>query len=108
MTRVLAISILFLAGGCAATQRPQACSTTQPLREYTEASASALAFDPPIDSGEAHPEFARGPRERSAFIGFEQPGPEIYIRGTTNLETNGWGDFYAQESLSVRSGVLYR
>lgn len=73
-----------------------------------EASASALAFAPPVDEGAVHPEFARAPRQPAAFMGFDEPSSEFYLRATSDLQTNDFGDFYAQQSFSVRSGTRYR
>jgi len=107
VNRFLAVIIPLLAGGCAAVHRPEARNTPPVPRQYLEASASALAFDPPIDEGAVHPEFARAPRQPSAFLGFDEPSSEFYLRATSDLQTNDFGDFYAQQSLSVKSGTRY-
>ena len=108
MNRFLAVIISLLASGCAAMHRPQASNAPPAHPEYVEASASALAFDPPIDEGAVHPEFARAPRQPSAFLGIDEPSSEIYLRATSDLQSNNLGDFYAQQSFSVKSGTRYR
>lgn len=76
--------------------------------EYTDAAASALPFDPTLDGGLPHPELARATRGPAAFLGFDQGTTESYVRATDDLQTNDFGDFYAQESISVRSGTRIR
>ena len=106
VTRTLLLSIGFLAGGCV-TARPPAVAEKPAPPQYLEASASALAFDPPIDMGVPHPELARAPRQPSAFLGFDESTTELYIRATNDLQTNDFGDFYTQQAISVKSGTRY-
>lgn len=91
-----------------ATRGPAVADKPAPPVQYVEASASALAFDPPLDMGVPHPEFARGPRQPSAFLGFDESTSELYIRATNDLQTNDFGDLYTQQSISVKSGTRYR
>jgi hypothetical protein len=104
-TATLLITCL-IAGGCATAPRPRTASL--PPGEYIEASASALAFEPPIAEGAPHPELARGPRAPAAFFGFQESTAEYYTSATANLQTTDFGDSYIQESISVKSGVRYR
>ena len=97
------------AGGCATgSPRPAALDAAAVPARYSEAPASALVFDPPLDRGVPHPELARAPRQPSAFLGFDQGTTEFYTTATDNLQTDAFGDFYTQESLSIRSGTRYR
>lgn len=98
--------VCLLAEGCAAAPRPRTASL--PPGEYIEASASALAFEPPIAEGAPHPELARAPRAPSAFFGFQESTAEYYTTATDNLQTTDFGDSYIQESITVKSGVRYR
>ena len=100
---VLVIAILCC--GCAASRARHATPSTP---QYLEAGASALAFDPPIAIGTANPELARAGRGPSAFLGFDEPTTELYYTATDDLQTNDWGNFYTQESFSVRSGYRTR
>jgi hypothetical protein len=105
---LFALTLALVAGGCAGMRQPQARPIQAESPQYTEASASALAFDPPIDEGAPHPEFARAARQPSVFLGFDEPSSEFYLRATSDLQTNVFGDFYAQQSLSVKSGTRSR
>lgn len=77
-------------------------------RIYDRATAAALVFDPPMTANEYHPELARGPREASAVIGYEDSTVESYSTVSDNLETSPYGDAYAKESVTVKSGTRYR
>jgi len=101
------LMLCLIASGCAATPKT-AQTDSAPLGDYTEASASALAFDPPIAEGAVHPELARGPRNASAVFGYQQSTVETYTSATDDQQTNLWGDFFIRESVSVKSGVNYR
>jgi hypothetical protein len=106
VTRTLLLSVGLLATGCV-TARPPAVAEKPAPPQYVEASASALAFDPPLDMGVPHPELARAPRQPSVFLGFDESTTELYIRATNDLQTNDFGDFYTQQSFSVKSGTRY-
>jgi hypothetical protein len=103
VTRFPLLLIGLLATGCASVPRP-AQQSTSAEREYTEASAAALAFDPPMTANAFHPELARGPREPSAILGYEDSTVESYTTVSDNLESSPFGDAYAKESVTVKSG----
>ena|SRR5579884_1699017 len=103
MGRVWLFSLALL-GGCAAAPKPQ--SPSPPQAPYIEASASALAFDPPIAAGVPHPELARAPRQPSAFLGYDQGWTEFYYSETDDLQLSDDGTF-ARLSVSARTGVRY-
>lgn len=107
VTKAFLLSATLL-GGCTASRGPAVAEKPALPPQYVEASASALAFDPPLDIGVPHPELARAPREPSAFLGFDEATTELYIRATNNLQTNDFGDLYTQQSLSIKSGTRYR
>ena len=106
MSRIFALGFGLLAGGCAVAQKPAVADHPAPP-QYVEASASALAFDPPFDIGVPHPELARAPRQPSVFLGFDESTTELYIRATNDLQSNDFGDFYTQQAISVKSGTRY-
>jgi len=101
------ILICVLVAGCATVQHkgPLAQSETP---DYADASAAALAFDPPITEGAFHPEFARGPRAPAAFFGYTESTVEFYSSATDDLRGNEFGDLYTQEAISVKSSIRYR
>ena len=101
------MTVGFLATGCATARPPAVAEKPAPPPQYVEASASALAFDPPIDMGVPHPELARAPRQPSVFMGFDEATTELYIRATNDLQTNDFGDFYTQQAVTVKSGTRY-
>jgi hypothetical protein len=96
-----------LAAGCASAQHP-AANADAPERHYEDATAAALAFDPPMTANDYHPEFARGPREPAAVTGYEEATVESYTTVTDNLETVPYGDAYGRESVTVKSGTRTR
>jgi len=105
--RITLILICVLAAGCATVPQQQAPESTA-TPAYTEAAASALAFDPPIAGGAVLPELARGPRAPSAFFGYTESTVELYTSATDDLRSNQFGDVYTQEAFSVKSGIRYR
>ena len=95
-----------LATGCVAS-RP-AATAVAPEPHYDDATAAALAFDPPMTANEFHPELARAPRENSAVLGYEDSTVESYTTVSDNLESSPFGDAYAKESVTVKSGTRSR
>ena len=41
-------------------------------------------------------------------MGFEEENSEFHLRATNDLQTNTLGDFYTQQSFSVKSSARYR
>lgn len=107
MSRFPLLLIGILAAGCASAQHPAANAVT-PEPHYEDATAAALAFDPPMTANDYHPEFARGPREPAAVTGYEEATVESYTTVTDNLETVPYGDAYGRESVTVKSGTRTR
>jgi hypothetical protein len=103
--RIAGFLVAVLLTGCAAAPRPVA-SAPPPPPQYIEASASALAFDPPLAIGVPHPELARGPREPSAFLGYDQGWTEFYYSETDDLQMSSDG-LFSRQSISARTGVRY-
>ena len=106
MGRFTLLALCLFATGCAASHHPAASQPASP--QYSEASASALAFDPPIAEGAVHPELARGPRARSAIFGYQQSTIEIYSSATDDQQNNQWGDLYVRDAVTVKSTVNVR
>jgi hypothetical protein len=95
-----------MSAGCMSTPGG-APAAAAPRGPYMEASASALAFEPPIAMGVAHPELARAPRQNSAFYGYQEQSTEYYVTAFADSQSD-WGDTYQRDAVSVRSGVRYR
>lgn len=107
MSRIFLLLIGILAMGCAASRRP-AATAVAPGPRYDDATAAALAFDPPMTANSVHPELARGPREPAAVMGYDEATTESYTTVTDNLESSPFGDAYGKESVTVRSGTRTR
>jgi hypothetical protein len=100
---VLILGLAAIAG-CATAPKP----APQPvLASYSEAPASALVFDLPIDRGVPHPELARSGRGPATFMGFDTLTTESYITATDSISTD-LGDFHTQESVVVKSATRSR
>lgn len=95
-----------MSAGCMANHSSSP-GTAAPRDPYSEASASALAFEPPIAMGVAHPELARAPRQNSAFYGYQEQSAEYYVTALADSQSD-WGDTYQRDAVSVRSGMRYR
>lgn len=108
MVRLTLLLIGIVATGCATAHQapPAAKASSEP--EYLEASAAALAVDPPLTANESHPELARAPREPAAYLGYQDSTVEYYASYSDNLESSPFGDAYARESVTVKSNTRYR
>lgn len=95
-----------MAAGCASAPKPGASATSAP--DYVEATAAALAVDPPLTANQPHPELARAQREPAAYLGYQDSTVEAYTTYTDNLESSPFGDAYARESVTVKSNTRYR
>lgn len=96
-----------IATGCASTSHlASPVANCEP--RYDDATAAALAFDPPMTANSVHPELARGPRQAAAVIGYDEATIESYSTVTDNLESSPFGDAYGKESVTVKSGTRTR
>jgi hypothetical protein len=107
VSRISLLLIGVLAGGCATAPRPDRTATVAEPR-YEDATCAALAFDPPLTANSVHPEFARGPRQAAAVMGYDEATVESYTTVTDNLESSPFGDAYGKESVSVKSSTRTR
>ena len=108
VARLTLILIGLVAAGCATAPKPPPAGSTALEAGYSEASAAALAVDPPLTANELHPELAHAPREPAAYLGYQDSTVEAYITYTDNLESSPYGDAYAKESVTVKSNTRYR
>lgn len=109
MVRLTLLLIGLAVTGCATAPRtPSPVAALPPTTQYTEAAASALAFDPPLTANESHPELARAPRQAAAYLGYQDSTVEFSTSYTDNLESSPFGDAYAKESVTVKSNTRYR
>lgn len=122
---ILAVGGLALTG-CCASHKPATTSATADAslasqRQYEDASASALVFDPPVTVGETAPQLDRDVRQPSAFIGFDGPITTYYWIHTDDSQVSDWGnggggsgknggvgDRYERRAVIDRTGVTYR
>jgi hypothetical protein len=107
---LLAITV----AGCAS--QPQSVVPVQQPVVYSEADASALAFDPPVLAGTARLDLSRDGREPTAFDGFDQGSTTYYYLRTYDLYSGfgggrggrgGNGDFYQRQAVSETYGISY-
>lgn len=93
--------------GCAAQRGNSA--KPQAAMEYEPASASALAFDSPVAPLYPLPGLERGPREPSAFAGYQDTVTEFFAVSVDDHQSSDpYNDTYDRESVSVKVGVRYR
>jgi hypothetical protein len=109
---LLAITV----AGCASQPR-SVVPGQQPVAAYSEANASALAFDPPVLAGTPRLDLSRDGREPTAFEGFDQGSTTYYFLQTYDLYSGfgggrggrgGIGDFYQRQAVSQTYGISYR
>ena len=75
-----------------------------------DAIAAALTFDPPIAMRQAPPDLSREPRERTAFLGFNEDSTtfthvRVYDRQTVGDRHD---DLYERRAISERFGTSSR
>jgi hypothetical protein len=109
---LLAITV----AGCA-SQPQSVVPVQQPIPAYSEADASALAFDPPVLAGTPRLDLSRDGREPTAFEGFDQGSTTYYYLQTYDLYSGfgggrggrgGNGDYYLRQAVSQTYGISYR
>jgi hypothetical protein len=107
--------LAIMLGGCAA-QTASVAPVHQPV-VYSEADASALAFDPPVLAGSPRLDLSRDGREPTAFEGFDQGSTTYYFLQSYDLESGfgggrngrgGNGDYYQRQAVSQTYGISYR
>jgi len=106
VVRSISISAaLLLLTGCSAMRGGH-----QPVAHvYEPSAASALAFDSPIAPPYELAGLARGPREPSAFAGFQDSVTEYFaVSIDDHQSTDPYNDTYDRETVSVKVGVRYR
>lgn len=136
MSRLALVAILMLAvagPGCAIGRRTASTgfadgrnSAPADDTQAVPASAvtSALVFRAPVALNNPPLDLARGPRQPSAFVGFEEPITEYYhvltidrqvsgygspwSVGTGRGWAGGYGDRYEREAVTEKVGVLHR
>ena len=97
-----------LLGGCAA-QGPR--PTTAPAHEVAtvnyEASA-ALVFDLHLGPYAERVDIPREPRQRAAFVGWQDLTTTYFVVRTDDRQTNDWTDRYERRTIMEKTGVSYR
>jgi hypothetical protein len=97
--------IVLLAGGCATQQAPK--SAAAPMA--AQRTATALAFDPPILSGQPRLDLSRETREPSAFVGYDSVTTSSFDVYTDNRQSNEPGESgYDRDSVTEKVGVSTR
>ena len=101
--------------GCAS--QPAGVAPAQQARSYSPASASALAFDPPVLAGTPRLDLSRDGRGPSAFAGFDNGSTTYFFLETDDWYSDsaggGWHgrggnpDDYQRRSVSTMFGISY-
>ena len=101
-------------GGCA-SQTASVAPVQQPI-VYSEADASALAFDPPVLAGTPRVDLSRDGREPTAFEGFDEGATTYYYLRTDDIYSDFAGgggrrggnlDNYNRRAVSETYGISY-
>lgn len=105
--------VLLLGGlvGCADGPRADmVMPNTTPVvyADTPSATASALAFDPPITIGQAGLDLSRQNHGEAAFAGFEDPQTDYEDVFTYNCQASDHSDRYERDSVTERVGVVHR
>ncbi len=112
--RSIAFSLLgLLIVGCTATHPAQTLqsspSNANAETEFEPANASALVFAPAVSSPYPLEGLARGPRQTSAFLGYDQQVSETYVIVSDDEQGNwGWSDGYQRSAVTAKIGVRSR
>jgi hypothetical protein len=105
MRQLFILAIAALLAGCTtggSAPRPM------PHPGYVDASASALAFTPPVSLDQPPVQLPRELRQASAFVGFEQLTTTIFhIRTDDRFGDNGF-NWLIRRAVSEQTGVSYR
>src|SRR5437764_496847 len=110
VSRLIALSVCLLIAGCAAA-RPVRSHSARVVEEpaYSEATASALVFSPPLSPGDLGPDLDRAARAPSAFLGYDEVTEYYYLRMDDRQGNLWWGsDGYQRQAITERTGVRYR
>ncbi|HEV8607386.1 MAG TPA: hypothetical protein VGQ99_18770 [Tepidisphaeraceae bacterium] len=105
MRKLVMILALSLVGGCASKHLPQTLHTPH---LYQEATATSLAFSPPIAQGEPAVMLPRDQRQPGVFIGFEDVTASYFYIRTDDRMTNDGTDHYVRRAIVEKIGVSYR
>ena len=111
--------VIFVAGmlltGCASRAKTSASMESHPdptlaSYRYEDASASALAFDPPVVAAAYVPDLDRTGRGEAAYVGYDEVITTFfYLRNDDRQIFQGDGaDRYERRAISERFGVSYR
>ena len=117
----ISLTLAALTIGCAST-RPGATAKVEPAAapvRYEESTSIALAFDPPVTTGERLPDLSRDLRDPAAFVGFDGPSTTFYWIHTDDWQDSDWGgggrgngfgagDRYQRRAVMDKTGVTYR
>lgn len=112
-------AVLLIAGlllsGCASRAKTSVSMEPQPEAtlasyRYEDASAAALAFDPPVLAGAYLPDLDRSVRGEAAYVGYDEVITTFfYLRNDDRQIFHGDGaDRYERRAISERFGVSYR
>jgi hypothetical protein len=115
MRRELCIAALICLAGCQAhTHKPattQVALQAPPVVQFDDDAepAAALVFAPPVVPPEGTLDLSREPRERTAFVGYEDLIKEyIYVHTDDRWTGDGKGDHYERDAISDKIGTLTR
>lgn len=95
--------------GCA-TQPSSVSSDQQQQHVYSNASAAALAFDPPVSAGTQQLDLSRDGREEAAYAGYQESSTTYYDlhQDDRQIVTDNSGGRMLREATSDTFGVSSR
>jgi hypothetical protein len=97
-----------LLGGCAA-QGPRPTTAPAPAVAALDNEASAaLVFDPHLGPYAERVEIPRAPRQRGAFVGWQDLTTTFFVIRTDDRQTSDWTDRYERRTIMEKVGVSYR
>jgi hypothetical protein len=98
-----------LIGGC--TTSRGGGPVGEPVRPrwgQEQVAAGALVFDPPVARAEPAVNLPRGPRQASAFVGFDELTTTFFSVRVNDRHTADWTDRYERRAVMEQVGVRHR
>ncbi len=105
------IALLVLATGCASKSKVSSRELRHDAElQYADAgSAGALVFDPPVAQGGPRLNLSRGPRQPSAFVGYDQTVTTFfYVRSDDRQTEDHRNDRFERRAVSEQFGTSTR
>jgi len=106
MRRVLLLISVLAVAGCQ-SQKP-AARHVESEEPFDSAQAAALVFDPSLANDTYLPDLSRDPRERSAFLGYEDLTTTFSCLRVEDRATTDHSDRYERTAITERTSLRTR